>query len=66
MGIKQFTFDMSLAEAFVRFGYELYRNDKNWIPPLGKELYTQLSPDFPFYSKPGNSHRHFWQSRGTK
>ena len=66
MAIKQFTFDASLCDAFVRFGCELYRNDKNWIPPVGKELYAQLSSDFPFYSKPGNSHRHFLARRGNE
>ena len=56
---------MSLQEVFVRFGYELYRGDKNWIPPLRKELSMQLSPEFYFYQKPGNSHRHFLAMAGN-
>jgi hypothetical protein len=65
MEIKPFTFDVPWLEAFVRFGYELYRGDKNWIPPLKKELLTQLSPEFGFYQKPGNSHRHFLAMAGN-
>ncbi len=66
MAIKPFTFDTSLRKAFVRFGYDLYRGNKNWIPPLGKELCTQLSSDFPFYLKPGNSLRHFLAISGNE
>lgn len=59
MSIKAFTSDPALTDAFVRLGYDLYRGDPNWIPPSEKELYAQLSPDFPFYQKPRNAHRHF-------
>lgn len=59
MAIIHFTFDPELSAAFVRFGYDLYREDTNWIPPLQREVYAQLSPDFPFYQKPGNCHRSF-------
>lgn len=66
MAIKQFTFDPALIEAFVRFGYDHYREDTNWIPPLRRDLYAQLLPEFSFYRKPGNSHRHFLITAGKK
>lgn len=59
MAIIHFTFNPELLAAFVRFGYDLYREDTTWIPPLQREVYAQLSPDFPFYKKPGNCHRSF-------
>ncbi len=66
MGIAHFTFDADFTHSFVRFGYDLYRGDPHWIPPLKKDLYTQLSPDFPFYRKLGNGHRHFLATAGGK
>lgn len=66
MAIKQFTFDPALIEAFVRFGYDHYCGDTNWIPPLRRDLYAQLSPKYPFYRKPGNTHRHFLITTGKK
>lgn len=59
MGIRSFSFDRSLAQAFVRFPYELYREDPHWIPPSRNELTAQLSPEFFFYRTPGNRHAHF-------
>ncbi len=64
MAIKHFVFDPVLIDTFVRFGYELYIRDTNWIPPLKKEVYTQLSPEFLFYRKPGNCHKHFIATTG--
>lgn len=66
MEIKHFTFDKELADLFVRFNYELYKGDRNWIPPFKKELYAQFAPEFPFYRKSGNSHRHFLAIKGGK
>jgi hypothetical protein len=63
MSIEHFRFDTALQDAFVRFGYKFYKADDHWIPPFRKELYAQLSPEFPFYQKPGNSHRHFVVTR---
>jgi len=65
MAIKHFTFNATLQEMFIRFGYELYRGDKNWIPPLRKEVFSLLSPEFSFYQKSGNSHRHFLAMAGN-
>ena len=59
MAITHFTFEAEPLTAFVRFGYDLYRHDPNWIPPLQKAVYAQLSPDAPFFQKPGNCHRNF-------
>jgi hypothetical protein len=63
LAVAHFTFDPVLTGEFIRFGYDLYRGDANWIPPLRKDLAAQLSPGYPFYQKPGNRHRHFlaWQ-----
>ena len=66
MAMKHFTFDPVLTDAFVHFGCDLYRGDANWIPPLRKDLYAQLSPEFAFYRKPGNCHRHFLATSGRK
>ncbi len=59
MGVVSFTFDLTLRDLFLRFGYELYRGDASWIPPIEMDLRAQLSPEFPFYGKPGNGFRHF-------
>ena len=64
MAIENFTFNPELTDAFVRFGYELYREDTHWLPPLKEELYGQLSPEFPFYQRAGNCHRHFLARTG--
>ena len=59
MAMREFEFDPVLTDAFVQFGYDHYRGDLNWIPPLRREIHTQLSPSFPFHQEPGNHHRHF-------
>lgn len=59
MAIMHFIFDQTLTDSFIGFEYDLYRGDAQWIPPIRKEIYSQFSPDFPFYQKPGNCHRHF-------
>jgi hypothetical protein len=66
MGIKAFRFDSTLSEAFVSFVYDLYREDPQWIPPFRREMCAQLLPEFPFYQKPENSHRHFLATVGRK
>jgi hypothetical protein len=66
MGIKAFGFDPTLSETFVSFVYDLYQGDTQWIPPLRREICAQLLPKFPFYQKPGNSHRHFLATVGRK
>ncbi len=66
MGIIPFTFDSSLTERFVDFGYELYRGDRQWIPPLRKDLGAQLDERSPFYTRPGNDVQHFMATAGQK
>jgi hypothetical protein len=66
MAIIYFTFNQPLTESFIGFGYNLYRGDAQWIPPIRKESYLQFSPEFPFYQKPGNRHRHFLATTGKK
>jgi hypothetical protein len=66
MAMIHFTFDQALTESFAGFEYDLYRGDAQWIPPIRKEVYSQFSPEFPFYQKPGNCHRHFLVTIGKK
>lgn len=66
MPIKEFTFDTSLTRAFIEFGYGHYREDSVWIPPLKKDLYAQLSPEYSFYRVQGNHHRHFLATANNK
>ena len=66
MAITSFDFEPSLREAFINLGYDLYRAGRRWIPPLRAELLRQLSPEFPFYSRPGNRCRHFLATAGGK
>lgn len=66
MAITSFTFDRSLTDAFIRFGYDVYASDIRWIPPFRNDMDRQLSPAFPFYRKPGNAHRHFLALSGRR
>jgi len=59
MAIQSFEYNPELSAAFATFRDELYRDDPNWIPPLRRGLLAQFTPDFWFYRKPGNRHRHF-------
>jgi hypothetical protein len=62
MGLKEFTFDLSLTDAFVSLGEELYRGDAGWVAPSRAEVRRQLAPSFPFHGKPGHEHRRFLAS----
>jgi hypothetical protein len=66
MGVKEFTFDPSLTDAFVAFGEELYRDDAAWVPPLAAEVRRQLDPSFAFYGRPGHDHRRFLAFAGGR
>jgi hypothetical protein len=59
MRIDHFTYQEPQIDDFVQFGYDLYANDDNWIPPLETELRHQLSPDFEFFADEENRCRHF-------
>lgn len=66
MAVKPFIFDSAKADAFVRFGYDMYDGDATHIPPMKKEMCTQFLPGFAFYQKPGNCHRQFLATAGGK
>jgi hypothetical protein len=66
MAIIHFTFDATKTETFIKFGYDLYCRDTDWIPPLKTEMQKQFAPGFMFYQKPGNSHQHFLATAGKK
>ena len=59
MTVRSFQFDSALTRKFIEFGYSLYRRDARRIPPFRRDIARQLSPDFFFYAKQGNDHRHF-------
>jgi hypothetical protein len=66
MGLKEFTFDPSLTDAFVALGEDLYRGDAAWVPPLESEVRRQLDPSFAFYGRPGHDHRRFLAFAGGR
>lgn len=66
MGLKEFTFDPSLTDAFVALGEDLYRGDAAWVPPLESEVRRQLDPSFAFYGRPGHDHRRFLAFSGGR
>lgn len=66
MPLTSFRFDPSLTREFIDFGYSLYRNDTRWIPPFRRTIARRLSPDYPFYNKAGNDHRHFLAYQGRR
>ncbi|MCP4706861.1 MAG: hypothetical protein GY865_19860 [candidate division Zixibacteria bacterium] len=59
MRIEEFKYDTSLINDFIKFGYEIYKGDSNWIPPHQDEIKRQLLPSYWFYNKPGNLFRKF-------
>jgi len=59
MAVISFTYQTELVERFVNFGFELYKEDSNWIPPFKKSMYIQLSKAYPFYQNSANYHKHF-------
>jgi len=59
MPVVKFTFDKKLINDFINFGYELYKNDSQWIPPFRHELYYQLTECNPFFKQQGNIHQNF-------
>jgi GNAT superfamily N-acetyltransferase len=55
-----------MVREFIEFGRMLYVDDARWIPPFRRTLARQLSPDYPFYNRPGNDHCHFLAYEGTQ
>jgi len=66
MPLTSFRFDPSLIREFIDFGYSLYRIDARWIPPFRRTIALRLSPDYFFYKKTGNDHRHFLAHQGRR
>lgn len=66
MAVRQFTFDARLTGEFIRFGYDLYRDDRCWVAPSEDELRVQLSPEFIFYRIPDNRHARFMATCGNR
>jgi hypothetical protein len=64
--LNSFRFDASRVREFIEFGRALYLNDARWIPPFRRTVARQLSPDYPFYNRPGNDHCHFLAYEGTQ
>jgi hypothetical protein len=64
MDIRSFTFDSALSRAFATFCTRLYADEPRWIPPSRRALLAQFSPEFPFFQRPDNEHRHFVARRG--
>ncbi len=66
MHVTTFRFDAPLVREFIEFGRTLYLDDARWIPPFRRTVARQLSPDYPFYNRPGNDHRHFLAYEGSQ
>jgi hypothetical protein len=64
MAIVSYTFDAEAAHRYLELCARLYRDDCHWIPPLERQVLAQFSPEFPFYGRPGNAHRHFLATAG--
>ena len=59
MAIQSFEFDAERSAAFAAFRDELYRDDRNWVVSPRPAFLNQFAPEFWFYRRPGNRHRHF-------
>lgn len=66
MGLKEFTFDPSLTEAFVALGEDLYRGAERRVSTPAAEVRRQLAPSFAFYADPGHDHRRFLALAGGR
>jgi GNAT superfamily N-acetyltransferase len=66
MAIVDFRYSGDLADSFIRFGEEVYRDDPKWIPPSRKEMLHQMSPAFFFNRPPDNDARHFLALNGGR
>lgn len=66
MHVNSFRFDGPLVREFIEFGRMLYVDDARWIPPFRRTVARQLSPDYSFYNRAGNDHRHFLVYEGSQ
>jgi hypothetical protein len=66
MGLTAFTFEREPTARFLELGYELYRDEPGFVPPLRREIEAQLSPRFRFYNRVPNDHRRFLAHAGGR
>jgi hypothetical protein len=66
MGVRAFTFEREPTARFIDLGYDLYRDEPGFVPPLRSEIEAQLSPRFPFYNRAHNDHRRFLAQAGGR
>jgi hypothetical protein len=66
VAIQEFRVDAELSDRFVRYGYDCYRGDRLWIPPLQSTVRASLAPDNPFLQRPGNDQRNFLAQVGSR
>jgi len=66
MPIEAYTFDAASTSRYLELCRDLYRRDRRWIPPLERSVRAQFSPDFAFYRRAGNAHRHFLATAGGR
>lgn len=66
MVIESFQFDAARSAEFAAFRDELYRGDPNWVVTPRPAFAGQFAPDFWFYRRPGNRHRHFLATSNGK
>jgi hypothetical protein len=66
VGLTAFTFERGPTAEFVDLAYRLHRGQSFLVPPLRKEILSQLAPAFPFYARPGNDHRRFLARAGGR
>ena len=49
LNVEEVTHHQDLM-AFIRFPWQIYQGDQNWVPPLIKDQLLKFSPDHPFRS----------------
>ncbi|HET9315471.1 MAG TPA: hypothetical protein VFQ51_07755, partial [Vicinamibacteria bacterium] len=59
MGLTAFTFEREPSELFLELGYDLYRGEAGFVPPLRSDVRAQLSPRFGFHGLASSDHRRF-------
>ena len=47
--VEEVTTQQALS-AFIRFPWDIYKNDRYWVPPLIKDQRSKFSPSHPFHS----------------
>ncbi len=63
MAINYFTFDPKNTDRYLQFGQNVYHSDPNYLPVENKSIARLFSPQYSFYLRNGNTHRHFFATR---